>query len=96
MVRVAYARAAVIQSSKARGMRFLFVFPYCERSELTFNASDDDMVLTSPVGLLRDAFPPYVVQWKILATDALASIVGFQTLMSLTYEHLFGMQFCSR
>ena len=56
------------------------------------SASDDDVVLTSPVGALRDTLPLNDVWRTILATDALASVDGFRTMVLLTHEHLFGMR----
>ena len=59
--------------------------------------TSDEVVWQVPVEAMQwkaAQLPSYDERRAILAKDALASADGFRLLVSLTYEHLFGMRVC--
>jgi hypothetical protein len=71
---------------------------YCgRRAPVITKDTQDEVILQMPVeAMLWKAveLPSYDERRAILAKDALASADGFRLLVSLTYEHLFGMRVC--
>ena len=58
------------------------------------NASSEDVVLVASVEEMAKTLPCRDARKRILATDALASVDGFRTMVQLTFQHLWGMCFC--
>ena len=52
----------------------------------------DDAVLDLPMDDLKAFLPTYDERRTILSRDALASVDGFRVVVSVSYEHLFGMR----
>ena len=70
---------------------------YCERQQPPICTSvrrNGDMIVRVSVESLLHHVPSYDERRQLLARDALASVDGFRVLVSLTYEHLFGMRVC--
>ena len=53
-----------------------------------------DIILSVSAPDLIDKLPDYDARRQILATDSLASVDGFRIVIQLTFQHLFGINFC--
>ena len=64
------------------------------RYEPDLNAGLDDEVFVASVEDTFNSLPSYDERRQILATDSLASVDGFRTMVQLTLQHLFGVNYC--
>ena len=67
---------------------------HAERDSSDLNVGPDDQMLCVSVEEMYNSLPYYDERRIILATDALASVDGFRVMVQLTWQHLFGMNFC--
>ena len=60
---------------------------------LRAKTSAEDVVLVASVEEMAKTSPCHDARKRILATDALALVDGFRTMVQLTFQHLWGMFF---
>ena len=91
MIRLSRTRRnhPVFQSSTAKKLQQV-----CGADEPKMIVNDCDLILSVSAQGLLDELADYDERRQILATDSLASVDGFQIMIQLTFQHLFGMNFC--
>ena len=68
----------------------------CDKDTPKMIVKDGDVVLSVSAEELLEKLPDYDERRQILATDSLASVDGFRAMIQLTFQHLFGMNFCPK
>ena len=82
-------RDPVFQSSTAKTAKHL-----CGADAPRLSVGDGDVILEVSAQGLLDQLPDYDTRKQILATDSLASVDGFRVMIQLTFQHVFGINFC--
>ena len=66
----------------------------CGPNAPRMRVKEGDIFLSVSAQGLLDKLPDYDERRQMLATDALASVDGFRIMIQLTFQHLFGVNFC--
>ena len=89
MIRLSRRNDPVIQNKYTKHLS-----QFCASDMPDLNASSEDVVLDASVEEMANNLPCHDARKRILATDVLASVNGFRAMVQLTFQHLWGIDFC--